>query len=427
MSQVLIDHEHLPPAVPALEPFVRRWWLLAAAVVLLAGIGLVAVAPPHHFFDLRVYQGAVRWWLHGGSLYSYAMPADRRYGFTYPPFAALCLAPLAVLPFRVAAVAMASGTLAAIGVTTWWLARPMATRHGWRPWLAFAVAAPVVLVMQPIRQTIDLGQLNVLLALLVLVDLRALGKGERWAGVGIGLATAIKLTPGLFVVYLLVARRWRAAATSAAVTAGATVLGALAAPSDSWRYWTVDLWQTTRVGPAGSAENQALSGLITRLANADFTAAVSHPGTLPWLAACAVTLVIGFYRAALATRRGDLLAAFTLTGLTAGLVSPISWTHHLYWVIPAIAVTVDAALRRTDPRWLLTAGVLAAVFSTALIPTFWHPGGHHYDAGWLGVLGENLEVLASAAALLILPIARPDRFEDYPISSGRAGRTPVPS
>ena len=406
VSQVLIDHERAPAAAPVLEPLVRRRWLLAAAAVLVAAVVVVAVAPPHHFFDLKVYQGAVRWWLHGKSLYSYEMPADRRYGFTYPPFAALCLAPLAVLPFPVAATAMAAANLAAIGVTTWWLVAPLATRYGWRPWLVFALAVPLVLVMQPVRQTLTLGQLNVLLALLVLADLRALARGERWAGVGIGLATAIKLTPGLFIVYLLVTRRWRAAATSAAVTAGATVLGALASPSASWQYWTAEMWQTTRVGPAGSAANQALSGLITRLANTDFTLATSHPDTLVWLPAAAVTLVFGLYRAVLATRRGDLLAAFTLTGLTAGLVSPISWTHHLYWVVPAIAVTLDAALRRRDPRWLLAAGALAAVFSAAVLPTFWHAGGHHYEAGWFGVLGENLDVLGCLAALLILPTGR---------------------
>jgi alpha-1,2-mannosyltransferase len=404
---VLIDHDHVPAQ---LEPLFRRRWALAAAVVALAGVAVVVLAPPHHFFDLKVYQGAVRGWLHGRSLYSYDMPADRRYGFTYPPFAALCLAPLAALPFPVAAAVLATGTLAAIGVTTWWLTAPLADRHGWRPWLVFALAVPVVLVMQPVRQTITLGQLNLLLALLVMADLRALRRGDRWAGVGVGLATALKLTPGVFVLYLLVARRWRAAATSAAVLAGATLFGAVASPGGSWRYWTVELWQTSRVGPAGSAANQALSGLITRLGNTDTTLATSRPDALVWAAACAVTLLVGLYRAGLATRRGDPLAAFTLTGLTAGLVSPISWTHHLYWVVPAIAVAVDAGLRRPDPRWLLAAGAMCLLFSTAIIPTFWHPGGHHYQGGWPGVLGENLDVLGCAVVLLVLPAGRRRRL-----------------
>ena len=44
-----------------------------------------------------------------------------------------------------------------------------------------------------------------------------------WAGVGIGLATAVKLTPALFIAYLLITRQWRVAATAVGTTIGVTL------------------------------------------------------------------------------------------------------------------------------------------------------------------------------------------------------------
>ena len=49
--------------------------------------------------------------------------------------------------------------------------------------------------------------------LLVVADL-ALPDRVRWKGIGVGVATACKLVPGIFVVYLVLTRRFRAAAVA---------------------------------------------------------------------------------------------------------------------------------------------------------------------------------------------------------------------
>ncbi len=78
-----------------------------------------------------------------------------------------------------------------------WLLDPVARRDGWVRWFAFAVALCLAAAFEPLRETFSFGQVNMLLLFLVAVDLlRLLPGGNRWAGVGIGLATAIKLTPG---------------------------------------------------------------------------------------------------------------------------------------------------------------------------------------------------------------------------------------
>ena len=88
--------------------------------------------------------------------------------------------------------------------------------------------------------------------------------------------------------------------------------------------------------------NQSLAGLLARLYDS-----IETPGLL-WLAFSVLILALGLSRAANARADGDELTAFTLVGLTANVISPISWTHHLVWVIPAIIVLADAAVRRRE-------------------------------------------------------------------------------
>ena len=95
--------------------------------------------------------------------------------------------------------------------------RPLLTGHvGLLLLIAVAgVATAFAFTLEPFRQTLSFGQINIYLGLLVLVDLLVLGRrGSKWTGIGIGLATAIKLTPGIFIIYLLVVGRWRAAITA---------------------------------------------------------------------------------------------------------------------------------------------------------------------------------------------------------------------
>jgi alpha-1,2-mannosyltransferase len=50
-------------------------------------------------------------------------------------------------------------------------------------------------------------------------------------------------------------------------------------------------------------------------------------------------------RARSAHAEGDEIAAFTLIGLTGAIVGPVSDTHELIWVLPAMLILLDAAAR----------------------------------------------------------------------------------
>jgi alpha-1,2-mannosyltransferase len=405
---------------------------VAVVLLLVAGAaGVSAVVPNdpwHDFFDLRVYRGAVAWWLDGRPLYDFTYGRSP-YGFTYPPFAALLVVPMAALPFWAVASAHTLLNVVVLAGLTRWLLVPVARRHGWPLPFTWIAAVPVLFVLEPVRETIGFGQVNLFLAALVLADVAALRRGSRWAGVGTGLAAAVKLTPGLFVVYLLLTGRRRAAGVAAATAAGATLLAAAVAPGTSWRFWTETLWQTERVGRLDKTSNQSLLGGLARLADP------GEPPRVVWLVLAAVVLVAVMARAVRAARAGDDLAGVTLTGLAACLVSPVSWSHHFVWLVPALVVLVDVAAGNpvAPGRWRsrarVGAGSLAAVTTLVLASSsIWFAfalPGHHHDAGVLGILVEDLWLLVTLAVVAVLPARRAvsarARGPEASRSGGRSG------
>src|SRR5262245_62549963 len=110
-----------------------------AALAVVVGVFDSIIAMRHGFFDLNVYFGALNHWADGGQLYDYLRPRSE-YGFTYPPFAALTMLPMAAVPWPVAIVISAVLTIAATAAVVFWLVDPIARRHGWPQWFVFAVA-----------------------------------------------------------------------------------------------------------------------------------------------------------------------------------------------------------------------------------------------------------------------------------------------
>ncbi|WP_461084646.1 glycosyltransferase 87 family protein [Streptomyces deserti] len=362
--------------------------LLVLALATAVTVFTATVPLLRDWFDLRVYYGTVDSWIHhGGRIYDYRVPGTT-YGFTYPPFAAVAMLPMALLGWHTAIALALLLNLAALAVVLRILTGPGWRRHGW---YGCALAACLLALFEPLRDTLSFGQVNVLLLALVLVDawLLATGRG-RWAGAGTGLAAAIKLTPALFIALLLLARRWRAAAVATAVAAAATALAAWVAPDASRFYWTEAMWDTTRVGRLDYVSNQSLQGVLARL---------GEPDRPLWAAAVLLVLGVWAWRARRAAAAGDFTGAFALTGLTACLVSPITWVHHLVWLLPSFAVLIRAG----HPR---VAGVLYAVLCSSVV-WLWFDDFSGVD----GFVGGNAYTWITLGLLLWLPTGQ--------LSSGR--------
>jgi alpha-1,2-mannosyltransferase len=376
---------------------------VVAALWVAAAVALWAYGNRHDFFDLRIYDAALRWWVGGHELYSYSQPDEvqGRLYFTYPPFAALLLRPMAFVPLGVTITVFTLFTVVAVAVTTWWLVRPLADARHLPRWFVAGLAVPLVFVLESTRETLTFGQINMLLVVLILGDLLLAVPGRwRLAGVGVGLATAIKLFPGLFIVYLLVTRRWRAALVASGTAAAVSLLAFALLPRESWQFWTEALWATERVGRTDYTGNQSILGMISRFA------APHEPPRPLWLAVVAVVAVVGLWRAAAAVRAGDELTGIALTGLTAALISPITWPHHVYWFVPALVVLVAAALPpgAARPRWgpLAAAGAAFAVAVFGVVSFIGDPAARFQGVAEFVV--RNAYVLLALALVAALPV-----------------------
>jgi len=214
-----------------------------------------------------------------------------------------------------------------------------------REWWLVAALCACALETVPFRTTIYFGQIGALLMVAVAADLLAVRR--RWpGGMLIGLAAAVKLTPLMFVPYLFVTGRRREARTAVLTFLAATAAAALVLPTASWRYWTSALWESKRVGDVASIHNRSLWGALSTLG----------PRWLGALVALAVA-VAGLWL----LREASGVVALAGVGLLSCLVSPIAWSHHVVWVLPALAGL--AVLRR--PLYLRVAAIAAVTVAFA--------------------------------------------------------------
>lgn len=339
-------------------PVTRRDPSAWLGVVLVAVAGAVVGAVVGGFADLDVYRYGGQCVLRHVSAYAHEDPVHG-YPFSYPPFAALVMVPLSIVPGWLAAAAWT-------GASTGCLAGAIV---GCRHALGRACSARFVVVtclaslaLEPVWQNLVFGQINLIVMLLVLVDL---GRTDRRAaGVLVGIVAGIKLTPLLFVVLLVLVGR-RAAAARATLTFTLTVgIGVLAMPGAS-SYWGERLLDPTRVGPPSLAHNQSITGALTRLLD-------GPPPTALWLAV-AVPVAVGTVLVAAAWwRRGDQLLAICLGALAMLLASPVSWSHHWVWAVP-ITLVVWERSRGAAVAW-------AAVFVAR--PMLWPPWGERREYAW---------------------------------------------
>jgi alpha-1,2-mannosyltransferase len=300
--------------------------------------------------------------------------------FTYPPFAAVAFAALAVVPWKVAVTVLTGASVVALPVALYLVLRlpgPAREQTRERAWtLALAVAAAAIW-LEPARATLGYGQVDILLTAAVLYDL-SLPDTARRKGVMIGLAAGLKLTPAIFAVYLLVTGRRRAAATAAAAFAGTVAAGFSVLPASSAWFWSGQFAIPGHVSPVQNPQNQSLYGALAR--------AMHTAHVLPvWLPLATAAAVAGLALAAAASRRGDEALGFSLCAVTGLLISPISWIHHWVIVIPALLVaglTADRARRAGN----VAAAVLVTAAITAIAVIGWTQlAGDTPRSGWLAL------------------------------------------
>lgn len=380
-----------------------RLLVAAAAAALVASLLLgVIIAFGHGHIDLDVYRAGAQAWLDDVDLYAAWFPVRDIYlPFTYPPLAAVVFAPFAMLPAATAAVVMTSLSLLALAGTVWLVLTRL------RPTLDRTVAFGLTLLgtagavqLEPVAETLGFGQVNLILMFLVTADL--LVDAPWWPrGLLIGLAAAVKLTPAAFGLYFLLARDLRAVLTLVLTAAGATAVGFALAWSDSLQYWFGGVLSgTDRIGTPYFSSNQSWKGVLARVA--------PDASTALWLIGAVLAVVYAAVLMARLLRAGRAPEAMIVNALAVLVCSPVSWSHHWVWIVPALVIAIDAAVR--GPHRVVRTAVTAAVAVIFAIGPHWqvpHRGPELDWSWWQHPIGDAYWLIAVAVLLAGVACYRP--------------------
>lgn len=333
--------------------------------------------------------------------------------YLYPPFAAAVFRLLLPLGFGLAKFWVSAFGVLSVPLSCHAALTLAGALRGPRRLAAALALGAAGLWLEPAVQTLIYGQINLLLMAFVLADLAYLRRTPL-AGVGIGLAAGLKLTPGVFLAYLLLTRRYRAFAVGVGTFGLTALVAGWRYPLASQRYWGGAITAKNRLD-MGNFDNQSLHGIALR-----FLA----PGQVSagWAAAVAVVGGVGLWSAWQLSRRGREATAVVVVGTVGLLVSPLSWSNHWVWLCPALACLTVAACRRPNPFTLLGPVLLVAAFTawpmrvdgsghvnpkSLLMPDGWlwlAPHGawrmHVYHWNWWQTLLGSSFVLAGTATLL---------------------------
>lgn len=405
-------HDAKPSSLPAgpsasSEATDRQRRRLFAAIGLFVFSAVVAVLAHwwHGYIDLQVYRNGARVWLDGGDLYG-PMPPVMGLGlpFTYPPLAAAFFVPLALMPLAVAEVVVLVTSLLSLAVALWVVLvriRPELDRIS----VLTVVIAGVGLAqfLEPVRQTVNFGQINLILMAAITVDV--LVRKPFWPrGMLIGIAVSIKLIPAAYLLYFLLRRDWKAAATMVVSAAGAVGVGFLLFPSDSVQYWFHTVTDTGRIGTPYFAGNQSIKGTLFRLGLDESVA------TGLWLLLSALTVALAAVWMYRLIGAGRDVSALLVNAAAVLLVSPVSWSHHWVWVAPALVVAVDQATRRRSRGFTAAVGVFTVLF---IIGPQWvlpHSDGKELAWAWWQQIIGSTYVWATFAVIVYAVITyRPER------------------
>jgi alpha-1,2-mannosyltransferase len=197
-------------------------------------------------------------------------------------------------------------------------------------------------------------------------------------------------------MFFLVRADWRAVLTGTLAFLGGGVVGAVRAPRDSVQYWTTTVFDATRIGDPAGATDQNLRAVIARIGLAGDIAA------LIWATVAVVVLAVAVIAARRAAGAGQLPLALVAVGIAGLLISPVSWSHHWMWCVPALLVLASIGRAHPPARWLAISGAIVFVAAPHGVLPHDH-GTEHAWSWWEQTIGASyvlwaLTMLGTVAA-----------------------------
>ncbi|MDO5373208.1 MAG: alpha-(1-2)-mannopyranosyltransferase MptD [Corynebacterium glutamicum] len=330
--------------------------------------------------DAAVYREGALALVNGESLYAQPFDmGDISLPFIYPPIGAILFAPWGYFDFITVELA---GNLVVIGSSLLLLLClylvTNAVLSGRDKLLAFTIAAiswPIALFAEPVFLNADLGQINILIMALVVMDLLPI-KRRIPRGVLIGLAAAIKITPLAMLLYFLVKKDFRGIINAVISLLAFTAIGAVLAWENTKEFFSSTLLNLSAEGDSGVdttfQSNSSIQAMLYRWWTSKADAEASSLPTILWIVLSLIAVAAVAYLMHQLFSRGLHVEAVMVNAMLMLLISPISWSHHWVWLpLWTVVFFVRYRQHRSHPKFLLWSGVILSVMLLMLPPKWW--------------------------------------------------------
>jgi alpha-1,2-mannosyltransferase len=263
--------------------------------------------------DAWAYYAAAQAIAAGGDPYAAAPIAPTAPPYLYPPLLALLLAPLALLPLD--ALALVWQTIVLLSLLT---LIPLL-----RPFLGWRTAAIAVLCFLPTWQTFYDGQINGIIAILLVAAVLGVQRGAHGqAGAALALGALLKITPITTLLVLTAQRNWRAVA--------AAVMTVIAVVGVTLPIVGVQAWLD---GSISAVQSERADAGLRSLSSIVYTVSGSA-SVVPMLGVAVPIILITLWR----SRHIPLSLALAAGILIPLLIARIVWEHHAVMALPALAL-----------------------------------------------------------------------------------------
>jgi len=314
----------------------------------------------------------------------------------HPPTSVLMSLPLGLLDYPDAFLVWDLLSLAALGVSLALVVRQL--RITWSWWTLLPVVT-LLLICSPFRHQMKQGQLNLVLLLLLTGTWAAQRRGSpAWAGVWLGLATAIKIFPGFLLPYYAWRRQWRTVLVGIGTLVLVTALTAGVLGPDAYRSYAREVVPTLRHFQ-GSGASASVFAFWGRLFNPNNTLDARDPRT--WANALPPLVwdrIVPLDRRPGLAFSAGLLSALALVGVLAWevrlwrrgiqedqafgmavtvmlLVSPLTWDHYFLLLLVPLAYLWLRLPPSGPERWLFRAVLVSVWLLLSFVVDATLPGG----------------------------------------------------
>jgi hypothetical protein len=316
--------------------------------------------------------------------------------FTYPPGAIFLFWPILWVSKSLLPITWALVSLGALVATLAIVLERFIHQSRLLTWgIACWVTALTAIIFPPILEGLTWGQTGTILLVLVVLDFLVVRGSSK--GVLVGLATAFKIYPGLFIVAWLLRREWRPALTALATTACTTGLAWALWPTSARTFFSKELFGGRELGHFSSHAATTASSSFSAL----FMRAPFHVGLLNdygTFAVCLLVMVVGLWGAQRLWRQDHELSSLVVLLVAATIGAPLAWDHYFSFAPLLLFVPFEYGVRNPFSR--------AAFVSALVMVVPWFRFRRPTTATWwtdsYAFVGRNALLFASLS-LLVTP------------------------